>query len=131
MKRARTRRWARAVLARVSGFVPFACTGGGDTVISGVGNSGNHVGEIGLLERLARELAGLDDMSKVTDRGPLDAYAVVRAPWRAIRRRPSFCWGSRGITATRKKTRIRTGPPRESRREMRAVGSRVVRLRRP
>ena len=66
MKRARTRWRAGAVLALVSGLILSACTGGGDTVISGVGNSGNNIGEVGLLERVARE--SLDNVVVVRGR---------------------------------------------------------------
>ncbi|SHG77924.1 hypothetical protein [Ferrimonas marina] len=44
-----------------------ACTGGGETVISGIGNSGNRFGDESDLELLARAVARHDGTESVTD----------------------------------------------------------------
>ena len=56
---------------------------GGETVISGIGNSGNVVGEGGMLELLADELAELEAVPAVADDELLAAWSAIRARARA------------------------------------------------
>jgi hypothetical protein len=56
---------------------------GGETVISGIGNSGNWVGEGGVLERVADELAELESVPKVADAELLAAFSAIRERARA------------------------------------------------
>jgi hypothetical protein len=56
---------------------------GGETVISGFGNSGNLIGEGGVLERVAGELAQLEALPKVADDELLAAWSAIRERARA------------------------------------------------
>lgn len=51
---------------------------GGETVVSGIGNSGNVFGVPDLLERIADELAGLEAVTPVGDDELLAAWSAIR-----------------------------------------------------
>lgn len=54
------------------------CTGGGDNVVSGLGNSGNFFGVDAEAEMLARVLADNPNLPDVSDEDLLRIYEVVR-----------------------------------------------------
>ena len=56
-----------------------SCTGGGDGVISGVGNSSNLIGEPSVLERAARQFAALEATPRVSDQEIVEAWSAIRA----------------------------------------------------
>jgi len=60
------------------GLAGFGCTGGGDTVISGLGNSGNRIGDTPLSELLADELVDHPATPMVTDDEIVQIYQVIR-----------------------------------------------------
>jgi hypothetical protein len=54
------------------------CTGGGETVISGLGNSNNYVGKDDEIRMLANALAKQDIVPAVTDEDIMTIYGKVR-----------------------------------------------------
>ena len=56
----------------------FGCAGGGETVISGLGNSSNVIGSASLLELVAKELAIQQSTPTVSDEELGQAYAAIR-----------------------------------------------------
>ena len=54
------------------------CTGGGESVISGLGNSDNHIGTAALWGSLADELADYEATPRVSDEDLQLAYAAIR-----------------------------------------------------
>ena len=70
----KTRLLAVAMLITLAG-----CTGGGETVVSGFGNSGNFFGVDGEAEMLARALSLDPNVPDVKDQDLLRIYDVVLA----------------------------------------------------
>jgi len=58
--------------------VVVGCTGGGDTVISGLGNSGNYIGKAALWNLLADQFAQHPATPAVTDEEIEQIYGVIR-----------------------------------------------------
>ena len=54
------------------------CTGGGETVVSGFGNSGNFFGVDAETEMLARVLSENPNLPEVNDEDLLKIYEVIR-----------------------------------------------------
>jgi len=59
-------------------FAALGCTGGGETVISGFGNSGNTVGA-SVFDRVAEELAESPAIPAVSDDDLRAAFSAIRA----------------------------------------------------
>ena len=55
-----------------------ACTGGGETVVSGIGNSGNFFGVDGEAEMLARSLSEDPNIPLISDADLKAIYEVIR-----------------------------------------------------
>ena len=62
----------------VTSVALVSCTGGGETVISGLGNSGNFFGVDGEAEMLARVLATDPNIPEVNNEDLLKIYEVIR-----------------------------------------------------
>jgi hypothetical protein len=56
----------------------LGCTGGGESVISGLGNSGNHIGTAALWQALAEELAEHGATPAVSDEDVRAVFDVIR-----------------------------------------------------
>jgi len=56
----------------------LGCAGGGETVISGLGNSSNVIGSASLFELIAKELAIQESTPVVTDQELNQVYAAIR-----------------------------------------------------
>lgn len=69
---------AYACVAVLIASVAVGCTGGGETVISGFGNSDNYVGSAALWGALADEFADYEGTPKVSDEDLQLAFAAVR-----------------------------------------------------
>jgi hypothetical protein len=54
------------------------CAGGGDTVIGGLGNSGNHIGTAALWGSLAKALAAHEATPQVSDDEVRQIFAAIR-----------------------------------------------------
>ena len=68
----------RLIAAALVPLVLAGCTGGGETVVSGFGNSGNHFGEDDVPTRLVRLLARHDGTPEITDEELARVFSVVR-----------------------------------------------------
>ena len=61
------------------GFLTIAsCTGGGETVISGLGNSGNYIGKDNEIAMLATALAAQTAVPRVSDQEIVKLYTNVQ-----------------------------------------------------
>jgi hypothetical protein len=70
---------AQAVVCMAVLTVSIAgCTGGGETVISGLGNSDNYIGSAATWDSLADELADYEGTPAVSDEDLQLAYAAIR-----------------------------------------------------
>ena len=65
-------------LASLGAAVGLGCTGGGESVISGMGNSGNHIGTAALWASLAEQLAEHEATPRVGDEDVQRVFAAVR-----------------------------------------------------
>ena len=76
-------KWASWVLGGVFVGMCLAssggCTGGGDTVISGLGNSDNVMGAAGIPALVAKELAGFEATPAISDEEIVASFAAIRA----------------------------------------------------
>ena len=63
----------------ISSVALTGCTGGGETVVSGFGNSGNFFGVDGEVEMLARALSTDPNIPEVNNEDLLEIYEVIRA----------------------------------------------------
>ena len=70
--------WMAAWLALLSVSFTSGCTGGGDTVISGLGNSDNHIGTDAIWESLADELADFEGTPSVSNEDLKSVFDVIR-----------------------------------------------------
>ena len=70
--------WMAAWLALLSVSFASGCTGGGDTVISGLGNSDNHIGTAAIWESLADELADFEGTPSVSNEDLKGIFDVIR-----------------------------------------------------
>lgn len=59
-------------------LVLAGCTGGGETVVSGFGNTGNYFGVEGEVDILAEELATFPSTPRVTDEELMQIYGAIR-----------------------------------------------------
>ena len=65
------------LLGLAAALIP-GCTGGGETVISGLGNSNNYVGKDDEIRMLANALAKQEIVPAVTDEDIITIYGKVR-----------------------------------------------------
>ena len=69
----------RRALLVVTLLALAGCTGGGDTVISGLGNSGNRIRTDAVVDDVARALAEQPGIPDVQDSDLLAAYESIRS----------------------------------------------------
>lgn len=65
-------------LIAVGIFTSAGCTGGGETVISGLGNSGNYIGKDDEIAMLANALAAQTIIPRVSDEEIIELYGNVQ-----------------------------------------------------
>jgi hypothetical protein len=71
------KRW-HSTLAGTAVVLALFTACGSETMISGIGNSGNRIGATGLLEELAEELARNEQTPQVSDDELAQAFAAIR-----------------------------------------------------